>query len=126
MGAKDGGGRKVEEAVGNASAPGCWFVEADADELGVGKHAGGDEAAGGSAGMAEEGIPDDTKVVKGGVGEHGRSGAITDGPDAGRGSFQVLVDGDEAAGVGLDPGKIEAEGGGIGRAAHGGEEVCGG
>ncbi len=123
--AHDRGDGQGGGADGDALPRRLALAQADAGELGVGEHAVGHEAALRAAAAAREIVADDAEIVEGGVGELRAAGALADGPDIGGRGLQAVVDIDKTAVVEGDAGRIEADAGGVGRAADGDQDVGG-
>ena len=101
------------------------LAHADARQRRVGEQrVDGDAVADAARVVVEQVGGDDLVVVVRGVREGAAAIAVAERPDAGgAGAAQLVVDGDEAARVGGDAGRVEAEVGGVGLAADGEQQV---
>ena len=111
------------EAVGDSLLLRFGSRQADVGQLGVDEGAGGDLAAGGGAVGSGEVVAHGAEVVEGDVGEVGRAGAVSHGPDARGGGFEAIVDLDVAGWGGFDSDDFEAHVFCVGCAASGDEEM---
>ena len=123
--AADAGHRPAADQHPAAGGAGLGLGHAAAPERRVGEERVGRQAVGDLAvGAVQQVRGDDLVVVVGGVGERAAAIALAERPDAGGAGSEAVVDADEAAGVGLDPGGVEAEVVGVGPAAHRQEHVA--
>ena len=122
-GAKGGGHGDLAEAIGCSLLLCFVLAETYVGQFGVGEGYGGDLAVLRGAVCAGQVVADDAEVVEGDVGEVGRTGAVSHGPDAGGGGFEAIVDLEVAGGSSFDAYDVEIHVLRVGRAASGDEDV---